>query len=119
MNRLAADDPPHRWIMPQALSVFHILVSSEPTKDRLSKQPGQGVPTILASARVGQNVTRHRGQAEYVVEFAIGEQPSIGCHHRTTKLEHQAAVKIEPKSIRFRFTRRVRHGCLARSRIRC
>lgn len=58
---------------------------------------------------VGPNVTRHRGQAEYVVEFAIGEQSNIGCHHQTTKLEHQAAVKIAPKSIRFRLTRRVRH----------
>ncbi len=49
----------------------------------------------------------HHGQADCVVEFAIGEQPSIGGHHGTAKLEHQAAVKIEPNSIRFRFTRRV------------
>src|SRR5262245_20141172 len=37
-------------------------------------------------------------------EFAIGEQPSIGGHHGTAKLEHQEAVKIEPNSIRFAIT---------------
>jgi len=31
------------------------------------------VSTILATARVGQNITRHLGQTEYVVEFAILE----------------------------------------------
>jgi hypothetical protein len=35
------------------------------------------VPTILATACVGQNITRHLGQTEYVVEFAISQQPSI------------------------------------------
>ena len=43
-------------------------------------------------------------------------QDARGCG--AAKLEHQAAVKIEPKSIRFRFTRRVRHDRLAQSRIR-
>jgi hypothetical protein len=32
-----------------------------------------------------------------------GKQPGIGGNDRTAKLEHQAAVKIEPNSIRFRF----------------
>jgi quercetin dioxygenase-like cupin family protein len=92
----------------QALGIVHILVSGKATKYRLPEQPGQCLSTILATACVGQNITRHLGQTEYVVEFAIGEQPSIGGHHGTAKLEHQAAVKIEPNSIRFRFTRRVR-----------
>jgi hypothetical protein len=29
--------------------------------------------------------------------FAIEEQPSIGSHHGTAKLEHPAAIKTEPK----------------------
>ena len=98
--------------MAQALGVVHILVSGKATKYRLPEQPGQCVPTILASACVGQHITRHRGQTEYVVEFAIGQQPGIGGHHGAAKLEHQAAVEIQPNSIRFRFTRWVRHGRL-------
>jgi Glycosyl transferases group 1 len=77
----------------QALGVIHILVSGKATKYRLSEQPGQCMPTVLASACVGQHITRHHGQADCVVEFAIGEQPSIGGHHGTAKLEHQAAVR--------------------------
>jgi hypothetical protein len=34
-------------------------------------------------------------------------------------LQHQAAVEIELETPVFRFTRRVRHDRLARSRIRC
>jgi len=105
--------------MTQALGVVHILVSGKATKYRLPEQPGQCVPTILASACVGQHITRHPGQADCVVEFAIGQQPSIGGHHGTAKLEHQAAVKVEPNSIRFRFTRRVHHRRLAQSTISC
>jgi hypothetical protein len=103
----------------QPLGVVHILVSGKATKYRLPEQPGQCVPTILATACVSQNITRYLGQTEYVVEFAIGEQPSIGGHYGTAKVEHQVAVKIEPNSIRFRFTRRVRHHRLAQSRISC
>src|SRR5262245_37681377 len=93
--------------------------SGKATKYRLSEQPGQCVPTILATACVGQNITRHLGQTEYVVEFAISQQPSIGGHQGAAKLEHQAAVEIQPNSIRSRFTPWVRHGRLARSRVRC
>src|SRR5262249_52945896 len=73
--------------------VVHILVSGKATKYRLPEQPGQCVSTILATACVGQNITRHLGQTEYVVEFAISQQPSIGGHQGAAKLEHQAAVE--------------------------
>ena len=58
-------------------------------------------------ACVGQNITRYLGQTEYVVEFAISQQPSIGGHQGAAKLEHQAAVEIEPQRTPIRFTRRV------------
>ena len=91
LRRFAADNPAHSRIVTQALGVVHILVSGKATKYRLPEQPGQCVPTILATACVGQNITRHLGQTEYVVEFAISQQPSIGGHHGAAKLEHQAA----------------------------
>src|SRR5882724_13421901 len=87
----AADNPAHSRIVAQALGVVHILVSGKATKYRLPEQPGQCVPTILATACVGQNITRHLGQTECVVEFAISQQPSIGGHQGAAKLEHQAA----------------------------
>jgi hypothetical protein len=117
LRRLAADNPAHSRIAAQALGVVHILVSGKATKYRLPEQPGQCVPTIFATACVGRNITRHLGQTEYVVEFAISQ--SIGDHQGAAKLEHQAAVEIQPNSIRSRFTPWVRHRRLARSRVRC
>src|SRR5262249_36325275 len=93
LRRFAADNPAHRRIVAQALGVVHILVAGKATKYRLPEQPGQCVPTILPTACVGQNITRHLGQTEYVVEFAISQQPSIGGHQGAAKLEHQARSK--------------------------
>jgi hypothetical protein len=55
MSRLAADNPAHRRIMAQTLSVIDVLVAGEATKDRLPEQPGQCVPAILAGAGVTQD----------------------------------------------------------------
>ena len=118
MSRLATNNPTHRRIMTQALGIVHVLVSGKPTEHGLPQQTDQRMAAVLASARIGEHLTRQRGQPERIVKFAIGEQPSIGGHHGTAKLEHQAAVKIEPNSIRFRFTCQVRHR-LAQSRISC
>src|SRR5262249_14987602 len=54
LRRFAADNPAHRRIVAQALGVVHILVSGKATKYRLPEQSGQCVPTILATACVGQ-----------------------------------------------------------------
>jgi hypothetical protein len=80
MSRLAADNPAHRRIMAQTLSVIDVLVAGEATKDRLPEQPGQCVPAILAGAGVTQDFARHRRQPERVVELAVRKQPSIGGH---------------------------------------
>ena len=58
---------------------------------------------LRASARTSPAIS----QTEYVVEFAISQQPSIGGHQGAAKLEHQAAVEIQPNSIRSRFTHHV------------
>src|SRR5215475_16068154 len=50
LRRFAADNPAHPRIVAQALGV--VLVSGKATKYRLSEQPGQCMPTILASACV-------------------------------------------------------------------
>jgi Enoyl-(Acyl carrier protein) reductase len=77
LSRFAADHPAHRRIMAQALGVVHVLVSGKATKYRLPEQPSQCVSTILASACVGQNITRHHRQTDRIIEFAIGKQPSV------------------------------------------
>jgi hypothetical protein len=74
---------------------------------------------VLAGARIGEGVGTRVGQSQRVVQLAIGEQPGIGRDRGAAKLEHQAAVEIEPQHTPIRFTRRVRHCCPARSPTRC
>jgi hypothetical protein len=69
---------------------------------------------VRASARISPVIAV---RPECVIEFAIGKQPGIVGHHGAAKLEHQAAIKIEPNNVGFRFTRRVRHDSLAQTTI--
>jgi hypothetical protein len=85
--------------MPQALGVVHVLISSETAKHRLSRQTYQRMATVLASARIGKRLARHRGQAECVVELAVCEQSRVGRDHGAAKLQHQSAVEIELENL--------------------
>ena len=78
MGRLATDNPAHRRIMAQPLGVVHVLISGQPSEHRLPQHSHQRMAAILASARIGEHFTRHRGETKRVVEFAIGKQPGVG-----------------------------------------
>ena len=113
----AADDPSHRWIMAQAFGVVDVLDIQQAARTRTAATTRPMHADHSCRACVGEHIARH--QTEGVVEFAISKQASIGGDHGAAKLERQAAVEIEPNSIGSRFTRWVRHGGLARSRISC
>ena len=72
------------------------------------------VRELVHMIRTGAKVPASEG----VVEFAIGQQSGIRGHYRTTELNNQPAVEIEPENPVVRITPRVRHPCLARSSIR-
>src|SRR4029077_12137370 len=93
------------------VGVVHVLVAGEPPENRLAQQSGQPMTTILASARVGKHLSPRVSQTDRIIQFAIRQQSGIGGDRRTAKLEHQAAVEIEPQRTPVRFTRRVRHCC--------
>ena len=95
--------------MAQAFGIVHVFVSRETTENGLPQHSDKSMPAILAGSPVRQRFPCHRAEAKRVVEFAIGEQPSVRGHHRTAKLQHQWAVEIEPKGPIVRFARRVRH----------
>ena len=67
--------------------------------------------------RYVMRITRHRAEAQRVVQFPVCEQACVGGNHRSAKLKHQSAVEIEPESAIIRFTRWVRHDGLIRSEI--
>jgi hypothetical protein len=66
--------------LPKPLGVVDILVARETTEDRLPQHPNKSVPAVLAGPCVREAVTRHRGQAERVVEFPVGKQSGVGGH---------------------------------------
>src|SRR5262245_27633498 len=105
LRGICVSSPPNR--MRVVRTVFGRLAGYEDVNDAERCRP---FLPLRASARTSP---------AYVVEFAISQQPSIGGHQGAAKLEHQAAVEIQPNSIRSRFTPWVRHGRLARSRVRC
>jgi len=105
--------------MPQALGVVNILIPSKPTKNGLPQHSNESMPAILAGARISEHLARYRAEAERIVEFAVGQQSSIGCNDRASKLERQSTVEIEPENALSRFTRRLRHDSHIRANITC
>ena len=75
-GRFAADHPAHRRIVTPTLGIVHILVSGEPTENRLPEKPDKCMAAILARARVGEQIACNHGQAKHVIKFAIGQQSS-------------------------------------------
>ena len=65
--------------------------------------------TVPTRATVNQVLLRDGHQAERVIELAIGQQACIGGNAGTVELQLEAALEIEPESVRFRFTRWLHH----------
>jgi hypothetical protein len=90
--------------MAQAFGVVYVLVSGEAAEDGLPQHAHKSVAAILACTCIGDHLARHRGQAKHVVEFPVRQQSGVGSDNRAVKLEHQAAVKIEPENLAVGFT---------------
>jgi hypothetical protein len=71
-DRSVADHPAHRRVAAQPVGVVHILIAGQPPGHRLAQQAGQPVATVLAGARVGKRIGTRVGQANRVVQLAIG-----------------------------------------------
>ena len=73
LNGVAADDPAHRRVTAQSVSIVDIFVSGQSAIDRLSQEADQTVPAVLARPAIGKDFTRQRGQTKGVIEFPICE----------------------------------------------
>jgi hypothetical protein len=77
-SSLAADDPAHRRIMTQPFGIVDILVARKTAKHGLPQHSDESMAAVLAGPCVREPVAGHRGQAERVVEFSVGEQAGVG-----------------------------------------
>ena len=109
-NRPVADHPAHRRIAAQPLGVVYVLITSEPTEHRLPRRSATDDGASCQCAR--RQVDTQVGQAEGVIQLAIGQQSRIAGDRGATKLEHQAAIIIQPQRDVRQLTRWVHHVCL-------
>ena len=56
-----------------------------------------------------ENSPGNLGQAKGIIKLPIGQQPAVRGDLGPVKLQLQAAVEIDPKSVPFRFTHRMCH----------
>src|SRR3954468_9885883 len=84
------------------------LVAGEAAVDRLAQEAEQAVADVLAAPAFGESRHGHRGQAEGVVQLAVGEQAPIRGDPGAVELELEATVEGDPQGL-FGFTRHVRH----------
>jgi hypothetical protein len=69
--------------------------------------------------RIGKRIGTRVGQAQRVIQLAVGQQPGVGGDRGAAKLQHQTAVEFEPQRTHIRFACRVRHRRPAQSSISC
>jgi hypothetical protein len=67
------------------------------------------VPDVPAAPAFGERRCGYGGEAEGVVQLALGEQAAVGGDPGPMELELEATVERNPQGL-FRFTRRVRHA---------
>jgi len=78
-----------------------------------------GEANVAAAPAVAEHGHSQIGEAESVVQFAIGDQATVGRNARTMKLELDPAVETEPQRRLAAFTLRVRHSKSALSLLSC
>ncbi len=104
----STNDRPHDRITGQSFVVTNVLIAGETNGDRLANEAGQIVTDVPATPPVAENDCSEIGEAESVIQFAIGEQANFGRDARTMELELDTAVETEPPRRLSAFTRRDR-----------
>src|SRR5512134_422543 len=110
---MAADDPSHGRIMPEAVGIVDVFVAAEPPEGGLAEQPDHPVLSVLAGSGIDQALAHDLRQSERIIEFPKGKQASIRRDLRAVELQLQPTVEIEPQHPGFAFTRRVSHPILS------
>ena len=67
----------------------------------------QQVARVLATPQVRQRRPAKIGQAKNIVQFPVGQEPSVRGNLAAVELQLQAAVEIDPQMRLSGFTRRV------------
>jgi hypothetical protein len=113
VHTLPADDGAHGRVAGEPCGVVDVLVAGEPAVDGLPQQAEQPVADVLPASAFRERRCSYSGEAEGVVQLAVGEQAAVGGDPGAVELELEPAVERDPQGSS-RFTRRVRHPAPAR-----
>jgi hypothetical protein len=108
IKALAVHDGSHRRVTRQSLGIVDILVSRQTAEHRLAQQTGWQMPRVLAAPQIRQRRPGNLGQAENIVQLAVGQEASVRGDLAAVKFELQVTVEIDPQMRLSGFTRRVR-----------
>ena len=109
IDPLPAHDGAHSRIAGEPFGIVDVFIAGEAAVDRLAQQAEQPVANVLSAPTLAERRGGHRGQAEGVVQLAIGEQAAVRGDPSTMEFELDPAVEGDPKRWLLGFTRRVRH----------
>ena len=74
---LAPNNPTHGGITSKALSVVHVFITADTSKQRLAELLRHAVPSVLASTDIVKHVSGNLAQAKGIIKLSIGEKPAI------------------------------------------
>ena len=94
---LPADDGAHRRIAGEPLGIVDVFVAGEAAVDRLAQAGRAAGGGCSSHADLGEGRCGHRGQAEHIVQLAVGEQAAVGGDPGPVELELEAAVEGDPE----------------------
>ncbi len=106
---LAADNPSHDRVEAEPVGIVHVVVPAKTSENGLAELPDKTMTTVLPTTGIREYVPGNLSQSDRIIQFPIGQQPSVGSDRGTVELKLQATVKIETQNPLFRFTHRVRH----------
>jgi hypothetical protein len=95
----ATHDDSHCGIEGEAFGIVDIFVASQATVEGLAEEGQQAVLGVLFGARIKQAAGRHRGQAEGVVEFAIGEESGVAGDGGPVELQFDLTVEVNAQGV--------------------
>ncbi len=91
------------------VGIIHVVVSAKASENRLTELPYKTVATALPTTGVRQYVPGDLCQSDRIIQFPVGQQPSVGSDLGTMELKLEPTVKIQPQNPCFPFTHRVSH----------
>ena len=93
INGPSSDHLSHRRIRRQTICVIQIIISRQPTEDRLAQEANERMQSIAASSGVSQNSTRNVVQAQHLIRFPKQGKSTVRPDLGPMKFQPEPAVK--------------------------